>query len=148
MKLHARTVLDDCRGALDDLDDKYKVMGSLWRRRWVAALSLLRAVGHVLDKIDGQDPQLRSIIDASWSTKKRETIFSDFVKQERNQILKEYAPSAGQSVTVRMGDPVDSVISYNMNNGSYAGRDPRDVVAEAIEWWDSYLDEIDDQATS
>jgi hypothetical protein len=51
MTAAARLVLDDCRGALADL--KEGVQGAEWRRRWIVTVVLLRAVGHVLEKVDG-----------------------------------------------------------------------------------------------
>lgn len=47
MTLAARETLEDCRGALAELTDGVK--GGQWRRRWIIAIVLLRAVGQVLD---------------------------------------------------------------------------------------------------
>jgi hypothetical protein len=53
----------DCEAALQDL--RSGGTGLLWRTRWVAAVSLLRAVGDVLNKVDGERrPELRAAIDA------------------------------------------------------------------------------------
>ena len=48
MTQHARTVLDDCRLALQLLEEETDPQR--WRIHWVAALALVRAVGHVLDR--------------------------------------------------------------------------------------------------
>ena len=45
---HARAVLSDCEESLLDL---HVAKQDSLRRRWVATVSLLRAVGHVLDKV-------------------------------------------------------------------------------------------------
>jgi hypothetical protein len=37
---------------------------------------------------------------------------------------------------------------YLINSGPFAGRDQRDVVNEAIAWWEAYLDAIDKAAAS
>jgi len=84
----ARSVLEDCVAAKDAL--RYGIQGSEWRRAWVTAIVLLRGVGHVLDKIDGEsDAQLRIAIDRKWDEAKP-PIFTEFIDRERNNIVKEY----------------------------------------------------------
>lgn len=56
MMTRAQTVLDDCRVALQLLEEEKDLQR--WRVHWVAALALVRAVGHVLDKVDGADPAI------------------------------------------------------------------------------------------
>lgn len=50
----ARKVLEDCKAALDMLDEEGDEQR--WRVLWAGAMALVRAVGHVLQKIDGEDP--------------------------------------------------------------------------------------------
>src|SRR5262245_48794944 len=106
MTLAARQVLDDCRDALGDLADG--VQGPTFRRRWITALALLRAVGHVLDKIDSEKSHLyRESIRNWWkrlkSTEPEPHIFWDFIDKERNMLLKEYRMQAGQGVSIQVG---------------------------------------------
>ena len=35
-----------------------------------------------------------------------------------------------------------------MKNGRFAGRDPRDLVTDAIEWWEKQLDYIEQEAAA
>jgi hypothetical protein len=92
MTQHARTVLNDCRTALQLLEEETDLQR--WRIHWVAALALIRAVGHVLDKVDGRDPQVSAAARAAYKKWKSEApeheIFREFVERERNSILKEY----------------------------------------------------------
>jgi hypothetical protein len=147
MPLQARLVLEDCRGALADLRDG--VQGDEWRRRWVAALVLLRAVGHVLRNVDaGSDEKVGAVIQEKWlalnRSKPEPQIFWHFIEEERNLILKEYAIRAGQGVTIHLGGPVvEATYSYPIREGAFGGRDQREVIRTAIEWWDSYLKEIE-----
>jgi len=150
MKLHARAVLDDCRDALADLHDK--LQGGEWRRRWAAAVGLLRTVGYVLYKVDAKSsPQLRAAVDAQWAALKKSepepAILWGFIEDERNRIVKEYASRAGQGVTILIGGP-EAIYSYRMNEGPFAGRDPRDLVREAIEWWDTCIKEIESEVAT
>ena len=36
--------------------------------------------------------------------------------------------------------------SYHMNSGPFAGQDPRDLVRDAIEWWEKQLSDIEQEA--
>jgi hypothetical protein len=152
MTTAARAVLEDCRGALAELVDG--LQGGAWRRRWITAVVLLRAVGHILDKIDSRSAKYARPIAAAWSSlngsKPAPTIFWAFIESERNNILKEYELSAGQGATVGpLGASKPTVTHhYLINSGPFAGRDQRDVVREAIAWWEAYLDAIDKTATS
>jgi len=160
MTAAAREVLDDCRGALAELVDG--VQGRQWRRRWVVAVVLLRAVGHVLDKVDAErSPAYRAAVSAWWARVKRSKpmpeIFWSFIEDERNTILKEYRTSAGQGATVQVGgiefnlrtgevhadQPGPTIHHYTINSGPFAGREQRDLLLEAIAWWERELDGID-----
>jgi hypothetical protein len=156
----AREVLDDCRGALAELVDG--VQGPTWRRRWIVAVVLLRAVGHVLEKVDGARSDKHKAEIFRWWTNLKSTepdpaIFWLFVEEERNTIVKEYQTNAGQGVTVRapvielhlstreqkIHPALPPIYHYTMNAGHYAGRDQRELIAEAIRWWDGELAAID-----
>jgi len=151
MTRKARIVLEDCQGALADFRDG--LQGSEWRRHWVLCVTLLRAVGHVLDKVDGQsDPQFRKIIDDEYGKLKNSrpdpSIFWEFIHLERNSLLKLYETSAGQGVTIKLGtpggsEPPETDYHYVINAGPFKGRDQREVLQEAINWWDNYLNNID-----
>jgi hypothetical protein len=166
MTIAARQALDDCREAVELLIDG--VQGSEWRRRWVLAIVLLRAVGHVLDKVDGnQSPHSRSAIDHWWAklkqTRPEPSIFWEFIDEERNSILKQYRSRAGQGVTVRVptlclnvktgeqrsepDPPLPPLYHYTLISGPFEGRDHRDVLREAIQWWACQLDSIDIMAS-
>src|SRR5437764_10343909 len=95
----AREVLEDCRSALMSIQDG--VSGSDWRWRWVAVVALLRAVGHVLHKVDGRtSPSMEAAIQTAFHRWKDDSMFRDFIEHERNNVLKAYKLGAGQSVTV------------------------------------------------
>ncbi len=84
--------------------------------------------------------------------------FWEFIDEERNTIVKQYQMRAGQGVTVRLGGieinlqtgeekidpPVPPIYHYTINSGPYAGRDQRELLLEAIEWWENQLGVIDD----
>lgn len=147
MNLRARAVLEDCRGALEDLNDR--VQGNEWRRRWVAMLALLRAVGHVLQSIDAKrDPKFAEAINREWncllSSKPEPKIFWEFILQERNNIIKRYEIHAGQGVTIDLTAGT-AVHNYPITAGPFSGKDQRVVVRMAIDWWDNYLKRIETQ---
>jgi hypothetical protein len=155
----ARAVLEDCRIALLEL--RADPRGVQWRLRWCAVLALLRTVGHVLSKVDASStsiaPEFRDEAARWWKelnrTKPEPLIFWEFIEKDRNALLKEYQFSAEQGIILR-GDlntvplgalPLGASVAeptYLMKDGPFAGRDQRDVVQEAIDWWDDQLEEI------
>lgn len=161
----ARAVLDDCRVALLEL--RQNPRGVHWRLRWCAALTLLRAVGHVLRKVDAEStsvaPEFRAAARVWWAdlnrTKPDPAIFWEFIDKDRHALLKEYRFSAEQGVTVlgAVGTvPVGRLAlgsmeiepTYFMKDGVFSGRDQRDLVQEAITWWEEQLDEISVRAAA
>ena len=140
MAANARIVLADCGEAHGELVDG--LVGSLWRRRWATVVVLLRTTLHVLDKVDGaSNPAMRRAVDDAWEEVKPD-IFTAFIESGRNLLLKEYSFLAGQNATVYVGEG-RSDITYSVNDGLYAGEDPRAVARQAIEWLDQYLTDID-----
>ena len=136
------------------------MQGRQWHRRWITCVVLLRAIGHVLDKVDGErDTNLRKTIDAWWKSvkeiKPEPLIFWGFIDQERNSILKKYQTRAGQGVTIQLSgialnrrtgeqrsDPLKPpTYHYTINTGSFAGREQRELLAEAIAWRDIAVSE-------
>ncbi len=76
----------------------------------MATVSLLRAVGHVLNKVDGAScPEMRAAVDEVWSEWKADktanAIFFDFIEDERNSILKEYCPTRARVLPRGPGGP-------------------------------------------
>jgi len=144
----AREVLEDCRVAVQQLGGG--TQGRAWRIQWVSAVVLLRAVGHVLNSIDGKDPKYASAIADAWDelkhSKPAPAIFWQFIETERNNIVKEYEIGAGQGVTVYLGQTRPADNHYLINVGPYQGREQREVLAEAIAWWEEYLANIDKRA--
>ena len=61
-----------------------------WVLFWVAGVALLRAVGHVLHKVDGtRCPKLKEIIARRWAEWKADrtanAVFWNFIEEEREQ---------------------------------------------------------------
>ncbi len=153
MQLVARRVLTDCKKAWEFLDaetdqDRYRIL-------WVSELALLRAVGHVLGKVDSkQSAEAKIAIDAlynSWKTNSKDhAIFWEFIEEERNLVLKEYELRYGDRATLvvntasgtnafELGDN----LFCPMLDGPFAGQDGRDVIETAISWWESQLAIVD-----
>jgi hypothetical protein len=164
----AREVLNDCKGALEEYSDQ--VLGSAWRRRWVLCVVLLRAVGHVLKKIDGkQSSELESAIDDWWKklneSKGSNPLFWEFIDKERNLVLKEYEIRGRQETTVFLTGlqltingqtgatyapaPAPAPINhYKIADGYYNGCNQKELIQNAIDWWESQLNEIDRKVAS
>lgn len=161
MTLDARSVFDDCNVALNMLHDETDEQR--WRVLWAGAMALVRAVGHVLRKIDGEDPEVRPLVDAAWkrwnSDKKANEVFWEFIQNERNNILKEYRSNVYDSAVIGLavveGDEAGSEVAIEspfildenlfrpIEAGFQTGEDARDAYADALKWWDLELSRIE-----
>ena len=151
MTIAARKVLEDCRGAIEEIVDG--IQGGAWRRRWIAAVVLLRTVGYVLSSVDARrDNAYKRAIDDAWeklnNSKPEPVLFWGFIDKERHSIIHEYEVRAGQGVTVHLAQNKPHDYHYLINSGPFKGRDQREVLKEAVNWWESYLDGIDKVANN
>lgn len=164
MTYAAREVLDDCRLALAMLEEETDLVR--WRVHWAAAVALLRAVGHVLDKVDGEDPLTKRLASQAFKRWKgsapEHRIFREFIEPERNSVLKEYRfrhhplnevqmavgytlQNSATGETMQLGDvlPLGDNIYRPFLEGWREGDDARDVLSEAIGWWEAELNVLD-----
>lgn len=149
--LRAEIVLKDCRYAHEMLESVLDERR--FRVYWAASLSLLRAVGHVLQKVDAEtSPKVREAVDRAWkrwsADRGAHALFWEFIERERNLVLKEYEirlSMDGATVYVESdtGDTVAEHLSAEyylpVTEGHFASEDAREVVADAIRWWTEEL---------
>ena len=126
----------------------------------------MRAVGHVLKKVDGNNPAIGGLIDqryVHWKSNRMEhAIFWNFIEKERNNILKEYrfnlhpGEDVDVAVMTTLRDPetggtrqaagvfqLDENVYRPIIDGFREGEDARDVYREALDWWDAELSFIE-----
>jgi hypothetical protein len=163
-ELGARVVLNDCRFALLEL--KRNPAGEHWRILLVASCTLLRTVAEALFKVDMDNPlhppELRKAVkdfyDELGTSNPKPQIYWEFIREHANKILHEYDLRATQGITARPtgeNHPITGAKkmeitgrSYTIRTGPYQGKDPRDVIEEAIDWWDDQLSDIECKAAS
>lgn len=150
MELRAEVVLNDCRLTIDKLEAERAP--ELFRVWMVAAFALVRAVGHVLDKIDGDESEeVRLAVKKFWPEWKKgegeHQIFKDFIEHERNAILKTYefnfAPDPNP-IHFTDGNEVFQLENEDLfyvpaGTGPYAGEDVRELLRQACDWWTKQL---------
>lgn len=161
MHLAADEVLAHCEVALVLLNEERDEVR--WRVHWVGAMALLRMVGHVLDKVDAQrDQALCQRLQIAWqewnSGHPDHVIFREFIKPERDSLLKEFrssihpsgiVPILIENVFIRFtedekGD-IDRLEILDENlfrprlEGYGAGEDARDLYRAALDWWGQQL---------
>jgi hypothetical protein len=165
----SREVLERCDYLLTELRAEPK--GIAWQAKLSATIALLRSVGHILERESKASKSFETAVKQWWKglkqRKPKPEIFWQFMEDERNLILKEGQLRAGQSVAITLvgatvialaGDQVapppapqqspQAIYSYHMNDGPFSGRDPRELVAEAIMWWRTELQAIEKIASS
>lgn len=164
----ARVVLQDLNRAIKRHSDQ--LQSENFRVSWFAVTGLLRAVGHVLVKVDAETSiSLKRAIEEKWQalgqTKPEPAIFWHFIDLERNRFLKNYEHSISRTLTIP-GPDLETIVVDCANSrgggssspgielvsqiadGPYVGRREREVAWEAYDWWKRYLDEIDALAAS
>ena len=159
----ARVVLQDAKHAI--AAHSPSLHSEEFRISWFAVVGLLRAVGHVLDKVDSQSSEaLGQAIRERWlalqATRPEPQIFWGFIEGERNRFLKNYEHGIRRTFVSRSRNdkPRTAVDGANsrggiltsatevesfIESGPFAGRPEQQVAWEAHAWWATYLDAID-----
>jgi hypothetical protein len=159
--MKAREVFRDCQYATQQLGkaideqrlDDAKVL-------WFASLAMLRAIGHVLQKVDVKTYGVvfEDRLHARYKQWKQDPIFADFIERERNNILKEYDSSLTEQSTtendyllledggrLQLEDGGSMIIGTTTittlikSRGIYSGSSPVTTLSKALEWWDQEL---------
>jgi uncharacterized phage-associated protein len=146
----SRKVLRDVQHIIEWLENEEDEFR--FRTAVIAAITLLRTVGHALRKVDAaRNPELKPIVEqryAAWKADPdRARIFFEFIEQERNLILKEYEVRIEFSPMITTSEAthawrVGSNIFCPVASGHYAAQDVRDVLREAVAWWAAELNRI------
>ena len=119
-----------------------------WRVYWVASITLLRTVGHVLHLEDQKRIGNKGkLLEAWWKQNQNDLIFKEFIKGERDAILKHYKLGA-LPLAVRMRPFLGSEepgirgpISEERTILVWGedGEDSIEMLYRALVWWDKEL---------
>lgn len=121
------------------------------RMAWISCLTYLRAVGHVLDKVDGgRSKWLREAGARKYDECKQDRfgnlIFWEFIEAERNILLKEYQSSIWEkSPTQTYGNGKPTHLDILIGTDVFK---PMDAVQASLNWWEQYLDGVEELARS
>jgi hypothetical protein len=159
---HARQVLGDCKIVVNSIrnDEGNRI-------KWIAAVVLLRTIGHIFVKVDAlESNHANKIISSSWAelknSKPEPHIFWNFIEKERNNILKEYRQSVLTIIEAESRiDFTRNILPFEMSkdsksrpptikhvikSGYFDGKLPLELLQEAILFWENYLDYLGKQA--
>lgn len=146
--VRARSVLRDAYINCRDFQDVFR-SGEIprIRRSWVACVTLLRAVGHVLHNVDGARSEwIGEAVSTEYHRIGKERlgnlIFWEFIRAERNLVVKEYE----SSILERVPDPgyprkVQTKIMNLLIGTDFF--EPPDVLFAALQWWEGYLERVE-----
>ncbi len=159
--MRATEMIDDAENALRMLEDCENEDD--FRVLWIACVTILRSIGHVLGKVDHKDEHLATSIDTWWralKADKTEVIFHEFIEKERNFSIKEYKFNYGEysgwnlvfeddngKATFFPEAGIPEGVYIPMVDGPYEGEDCRDIIKLAIEWWKQQLQKIEEMAS-
>ena len=126
----------------------------LLRLYFVLCVTLLRTVGHVLDKVASEESrELNTAISKWWRELKQNrnenAIFFNFIEKERNLILKEYETNIREDdIHITYGIGIEMNL-FNLGglyrplaDTSYSDEDIRDIISDCIRWWNKQLNVI------
>lgn len=161
----AHKVLQDSKYAISAYSDDLQAEDL--RIAWIAIITLLRAVGHVLHNVDEEKSQAHKNVIAHWwknlnKTKPRPEIFWEFIEVERNRFLKEYNLGIKRIVEIPSGVKenhfIGVVVSANggcrisggrllssvITSGHFSGKTDKEVAWQAYDWWKQELGKLHD----
>jgi hypothetical protein len=150
--LAARRVLRDAYRARQELAKAFQSDTAATRRlRWVAVITLLRAVGHALDSVDvRRSPAMKEAAKAAWTRWRQNPfhhlIFHEFIKRERDVVLKEYRFTTGR---MAVGEGVKAIGSIGPSTVLVIGDRPYsalEAVDAALAWWEAEISQIEHEA--
>ena len=124
--------------ALEDFEASLDRHGERWRVPYVAAITLLRSIGHVVSKVDGErDKAVRRVLNDHWSTWKQDEIFQR-LDDNRNHVLKEFKFGLGRASSHEQDTLQDNLV--------FLDGTPKDALNELRRiwhWWDEILTEVE-----
>jgi hypothetical protein len=161
-QLTARTVLEDCRAAYEELkqtDDRV-----VYRRRWFAFIALLGAVDEIANVVDkNRLTEYKNAFDNNW--RRDEPIYEHFIDKIRNQTVHRYKSglfrrcddstafetSAMSDLGTGMSSKFMAIrikdngppITYVFRSGHYQGRDVYEICDKALEFLEDYLTKVE-----
>ncbi|OUS00288.1 hypothetical protein A9Q84_00110 [Halobacteriovorax marinus] len=145
MKLKSSQMLSDSSMAIarfinaeNDLDR---------RLYWILSLTMLRGVGHTLDKRDAIDfPELREAVDEKWKNI-QDKVTRDLSLKERNSALKEYELNFNwvpYDITDNEGMVLSVEETLQYTGKHYPpGTPPDHILNEIYEFWRVYIEEFE-----
>ena len=131
----SRRVLNDAYEAYRYF--KKKPVDLEFRHVVVLNLTLLRAVGHVLNSENKGNDKIKSD-DYYHSVIKNDPLFKDFIEKFRNNLIKQYSGKISwSSITTLNGK---NRMEYIIHEGKYKGSDIRKLIQKSLSFWKRHLD--------
>lgn len=164
--MKAREVYKDCLYAKECLrravDERRLRDAKLF---WFATMTLLRTIAYVLKGVDrparADHSPFANEFDKRWKQWKNKPIFWDFMKEERDRLVHEYASNLAEREKLEDGfllsengdylltedsDPIGittTITRLVISGGKFDGSEPDILVSRALEWLDKELTELE-----
>jgi hypothetical protein len=174
MELRSEKVLADCLLAITKHTPN--LQGAEFRISWWTVISLLRAIGNVLQKVDSEISEaykrvIREEYQKLEETKPKPEIYWQFIKAERDSFLKKYDYGVRRQLTTRwnnqdgspaslsvyLDDQTGGTITSNfpgvqqesfLTQGPFKGSNEQQIAYHAYTWWKNYIQNIKSKADS
>ncbi|WP_446619671.1 hypothetical protein [Vibrio alfacsensis] len=118
------------------------------RIHWISTICLLRAIGHVLDKVDAELSLIhKEEISNWWKAIKRDkpSIFWDFINESRNLVVKEYDVNfiTYECELISTNFDGSTEVAENPVHIMKSGDELFGIVADALLWWEVQLKDLE-----
>jgi len=134
----AKRVLLDAKFALEKFKDE--PIDYEFRHLVFLSMALLRTVGFAIESDnDGED---RIKANKYYETTiKKDILFDSFIKDYRDNLIHAYKAKIGWASITDINK--NNSMSYELLEGSYIGRDIREMIQLAIEFWEFHLNAME-----
>lgn len=119
-----------------------------WRFMYIVSVTTLRAVGHVLHKVDCRNfSEISGSVDARSLRWKRgegdDDLFVHFIEDARNVLLKTYGLTSDDSIVFDEDELTSNDVDIDrVMHGHFEGQDVIGLLQASHRWWERELTEI------
>lgn len=137
-----RRAIEDCRRALSWFDRE--PTGEDFRLTLFLCLTLLRAIGHIIQAEVKDDSNLNELSKRQFQLFKEEDLYKEFIVSFRNKVVKEYRSSVAWASITEQESKVHRM-EYLITEGLYKDCDVRELIDKSINKWQDYVDKLEQE---
>ena len=107
-------------------------------------LCLIRAIGQIVKNEVEEMPTLKLFQQKLYQSKRNDILYTEFIKKFRDEIVKEYGVGVSWA-SITEYETAKHRMEYRITRGIYEDRDVRELLQEAVDWWENYVNILEDE---